>query len=110
MSRRIECKYPNSTTLHFLEKGDSSLYQYELPEPLKTVRGSCKKPGGRIKTTRRLKDTPSLLISKEFRRQGREPVHAAESQEAADEWISPEPLPPDQAISNEEKLIPELLT
>jgi RNA polymerase sigma factor (sigma-70 family) len=45
-----------------------------------------------------------FLISKEFRRQGREPVHAAESLEA-DEWASPEPLPPDQVISEEEKAI-----
>ena len=46
-----------------------------------------------------------FLISKEFRRQGREPVHAAESLEAADEWVSPEPLPPDRVISDEEKAI-----
>jgi len=46
-----------------------------------------------------------FLISKEFRRQGREPDHAAESLEAMDEWVSPEPLPPDQAISDEEKAI-----
>jgi RNA polymerase sigma factor (sigma-70 family) len=46
-----------------------------------------------------------FLISKEFRRQGREPVHAAESLEAVDEWVSPEPLPPDQVISKEEKAI-----
>ncbi len=45
-----------------------------------------------------------FLISKEFQRQGREPVHAAESLEA-DEWVSPEPLPPDQVISDEEKAI-----
>ena len=45
-----------------------------------------------------------FLISKDFRRQGREPVHAAESLEA-DEWVSPEPLPPDQVISDEEKAI-----
>ena len=45
------------------------------------------------------------LISKEFRRQGREPTHAAESLEAVDEWVSPEPLPPDQVISDEEKAI-----
>jgi RNA polymerase sigma factor (sigma-70 family) len=43
------------------------------------------------------------LISKEFRRQGREPDHAAESLEAVDEWFSPEPLPPDQVIRDEEK-------
>lgn len=46
-----------------------------------------------------------FLISKEFRRLGREPVHAAESLEAVDEWVSPEPLPPDQVISDEEKAI-----
>ncbi|MCL4181679.1 MAG: sigma-70 family RNA polymerase sigma factor [Verrucomicrobia bacterium] len=46
-----------------------------------------------------------FLISKEFRRQGREPGHAAESLEAVDEWVSPEPLPPDQVISDEEKAI-----
>ena len=45
------------------------------------------------------------LIGKEFRRQGREPDHAAESLEAVDEWVSPEPLPPDQVISDEEKAI-----
>jgi RNA polymerase sigma factor (sigma-70 family) len=45
------------------------------------------------------------LISKEFRRQGREPDYAAESLEAVDEWVSPEPLPPDQVISDEEKAI-----
>jgi RNA polymerase sigma factor (sigma-70 family) len=46
-----------------------------------------------------------FLISKEFRRQGREPDHAAESLEAVDDWVSPEPLPPDQVISDEEKAI-----
>src|SRR5258708_37731978 len=35
------------------------------------------------------------VISKEFRRQGREPAHAAESLEAGDEWGSPEPPPPE---------------
>jgi RNA polymerase sigma factor (sigma-70 family) len=45
------------------------------------------------------------LITNEFRRQGREPDHAAESLEAVDEWVSPEPLPPDQVISEEEKAI-----
>ena len=44
-------------------------------------------------------------ISKEFRRQQREPDHAAESLEAVDEWVSPEPLPPDQVIGDEEKAI-----
>ena len=46
-----------------------------------------------------------FLISKEFRRLGREPAHAAESLEAVDEWVSPDPLPPEQAISEEEKMI-----
>ncbi|MGA2865897.1 MAG: sigma-70 family RNA polymerase sigma factor [Verrucomicrobiota bacterium] len=46
-----------------------------------------------------------FLISKEFRRQGREPIHAAESLAAVDEWASPEPLPPDHVISEEEKAI-----
>ncbi len=46
-----------------------------------------------------------FLISKEFRRLGREPAHTAESLEAVDEWISPEPLPPDRVISEEEKAI-----
>ena len=46
-----------------------------------------------------------FLISKEFRRLGREPVHAAESLEGMDESIAPEPLPPDQVISDEEKEI-----
>jgi RNA polymerase sigma factor (sigma-70 family) len=46
-----------------------------------------------------------FLISKEFRRLRREPAHAAESLEAVDEWIAPEPLPPDQVISDEEKAI-----
>jgi len=46
-----------------------------------------------------------FLISKEFRRLGREPAHAAESLEAVEEWVSPDPLPPDQVISEEEKAI-----
>ena len=46
-----------------------------------------------------------FVIGKELRRQGREPAHAAESLEATDTWISPEPLPTDQAIGNEEKRI-----
>jgi RNA polymerase sigma factor (sigma-70 family) len=45
------------------------------------------------------------FISKEFRRQGREPDHAAESLAAVDEWVSPEPLPPERVISDEEKAI-----
>ncbi len=44
-------------------------------------------------------------ISKEFRHQQRVPEHAAESLESLDAWVSPEPLPPDQAISDEEKAI-----
>ncbi len=46
-----------------------------------------------------------FLIGKEFRSQGREPVHAAESLEAMDEIASPEPLPRDHVISEEEKAI-----
>ena len=46
-----------------------------------------------------------FLISKEFRRRDREPVHAAEPLAAVEDWAAPEPLPPDQAISNEEKRI-----
>ena len=46
-----------------------------------------------------------FLISKEFRREGRDPVHAAESLEAVDTWAAPEPLPPDQVIGEEEKAI-----
>ena len=46
-----------------------------------------------------------FLISKEFRRLGREPAHAAETLEALDNWVSQEPLPPDHAISEEEKAI-----
>jgi RNA polymerase sigma factor (sigma-70 family) len=44
-------------------------------------------------------------ISKERRRLGREPAHAAESLEEVDAWVSPEPLPPDRVISEEEKAI-----
>lgn len=43
-----------------------------------------------------------FLISKEFRRQDREPTHQAQSLDAVDDWSSPEPLPPDHAISQEE--------
>jgi RNA polymerase sigma factor (sigma-70 family) len=43
-----------------------------------------------------------FLISKEFRRQGREPIHEAQSLEALEDWASPEPLPLDHAISQEE--------
>jgi len=43
-----------------------------------------------------------FLVSKELRRQGREPVYDAQSLDAVDEWASPEPLPREQAISQEE--------
>ncbi|HVM47714.1 MAG TPA: RNA polymerase sigma factor [Candidatus Acidoferrum sp.] len=43
-----------------------------------------------------------FLIGKELRRQGREPVHEADSLDTLDECTSPEPLPPDHAISQEE--------
>jgi RNA polymerase sigma factor (sigma-70 family) len=43
-----------------------------------------------------------FLISKEVRRQGREPIYEAESMDSLDEWTSTEPLPLDHAISNEE--------
>jgi RNA polymerase sigma factor (sigma-70 family) len=46
-----------------------------------------------------------FLVSKDLRRQGREPAHAAQSLEAVDECVSPEPLPPDRVISDEEKAI-----
>jgi RNA polymerase sigma factor (sigma-70 family) len=46
-----------------------------------------------------------FLISNEFRRQGREPVHAALSLEEGDELISPEPSPRDHLITEEEKAI-----
>ncbi len=46
-----------------------------------------------------------FLISKEFRRQGREPIHEAEPLEAVNEWTSPEPLPTDRAINEEEAAI-----
>ncbi len=46
-----------------------------------------------------------FLISKEFRRQGREPIHAAQPLDSVDEWASPEPLPPDHAINEEEKAL-----
>jgi RNA polymerase sigma factor (sigma-70 family) len=44
-------------------------------------------------------------ISKQSRRQTREPVHAAESLEAADHRAAPEAAPSDQAISHEEQAI-----
>jgi RNA polymerase sigma factor (sigma-70 family) len=46
-----------------------------------------------------------FLIGKQLRRQGREPVHAAEPMEAMDQSTAPEPLPSNQVISNEEKAI-----
>jgi RNA polymerase sigma factor (sigma-70 family) len=45
------------------------------------------------------------LIGKALRRDGREPVHAAEPLEKADESPSHEPLPSDRAISQEEEAI-----
>ncbi len=46
-----------------------------------------------------------FLISKERRRQGREPDAGAESLEAVEDWVSPEPLPPEHVISDEEKAL-----
>ena len=46
-----------------------------------------------------------FLISKAFRRLDKEPAHAAETLDVVDEWSSPEPLPPDHVISDEEKAI-----
>jgi len=43
-----------------------------------------------------------FLVSKEVRRQGREPIHEAQSLDTLDERTSPEPLPLDHAISQEE--------
>lgn len=45
------------------------------------------------------------LIHDAFRRQGREPAHAAESLEVAPESPALEPLPPEQAIGREEEAI-----
>lgn len=45
------------------------------------------------------------LIGKTLRRDSREPVHAAEPLEGANESSSPEPLPPDHVISREEEAI-----
>ena len=45
------------------------------------------------------------LIGKTLRQDGREPVHGAESLEAANESPSPEPLPSDYLISKEEEAI-----
>jgi RNA polymerase sigma factor (sigma-70 family) len=44
-------------------------------------------------------------ISKQFRRQDREPVHAAETLETIEQSATLEALPSEQAISNEEKAI-----
>jgi RNA polymerase sigma factor (sigma-70 family) len=46
-----------------------------------------------------------FLISKQFRRQDREPAHAAEPMEAMDQSAAREPLPSDQAITNDEQAI-----
>ena len=46
-----------------------------------------------------------FLISRQFRSQGREPVHAAESLAVVEEWTAPEPSPSDQVIGDEEKAI-----
>ncbi len=46
-----------------------------------------------------------FLIGKQLRSQGREPVYAAESLEAANQFVAPELPPSNQAISNEEKAI-----
>jgi RNA polymerase sigma factor (sigma-70 family) len=46
-----------------------------------------------------------FLISKEFRRQGREPIHAAESLDAVAEVVSAEPLPAEHAVTEEEKAL-----
>ncbi len=44
-------------------------------------------------------------ISKQFRRQTREPIHAAESLDGEDRRAAPEAAPSDQAISHEEQAI-----
>ncbi len=46
-----------------------------------------------------------FVIGKELRRQGREPVHAAESLETVNELAGPEPLPSERVISKEEQAI-----
>lgn len=46
-----------------------------------------------------------FLVGKELRRQGREPVHAAESLEAVHQPPSPEPSPSSQAVTREEEAI-----
>jgi RNA polymerase sigma factor (sigma-70 family) len=45
------------------------------------------------------------VIGKELRRQGREPVHAAETLEAVNELAATEPLPSERVISKEEQAI-----
>ncbi len=46
-----------------------------------------------------------FLVGKQLRRQGREPIHAAESEEAIQEFPSPDPSPSAQAVSREEEAI-----
>jgi len=46
-----------------------------------------------------------FVIGKELRRQGREPVHAAETLESLNELAAPDPLPSERAISKEEQAI-----
>src|SRR6185369_13843312 len=45
------------------------------------------------------------LIGKMLRQEGREPIHAAEQLEVADNLPSNQPLPPEQTINNEEQAI-----
>ncbi|HEX9048328.1 MAG TPA: sigma-70 family RNA polymerase sigma factor, partial [Verrucomicrobiae bacterium] len=46
-----------------------------------------------------------FLISKEFRRRDGEPVDGAEPLAAVEEWASPEPLPADHVMTQEERAI-----
>lgn len=46
-----------------------------------------------------------FLVGKEFRRQGREPIHAAEPLEATYDLPSPDPSPASQAVTHEEEAI-----
>jgi RNA polymerase sigma factor (sigma-70 family) len=46
-----------------------------------------------------------FLVGKEFRRQGREPIHGADSLEAINDPLSPEPSPAAQAVTHEEEAI-----
>ena len=46
-----------------------------------------------------------FLIHKEYRRQGREPVHRAEPLDEIDQWESPDPEPRDLAMSKEEQAL-----